>query len=208
MSLSRPWRDLATENARSIVRNSSARPCASPAVARDTGERRLPSPTRLGRHNDSPARPGRRGSGGVLLHRSFHDHPDGSPGTHGTASTRRWLIVTVAQNMRPLFIAFALVLLAGCASLPADFASRMSAATDQYRTITKGMTKEEAVARLGPAAREEENRAVWEIRYDEKNVDSLELAFDDRGHVMTLTRKHSRGRTHPFAFERSYEITR
>ena len=84
----------------------------------------------------------------------------------------------------------------------------MSASTAQYRVVANGMTKQEVLALLGPAQSEEGSRAVWEVRYDLKNFDSLELAFDEAGRVATLTRRHSRQTTTPFLFERSYAFTK
>jgi hypothetical protein len=113
------------------------------------------------------------------------------------------------KNMRSKIVFLSVLLLAGCTSIPipADFASEMSAAAERYRTVKSEMTKQEAVALLGAPRREEERLAVWEVRYDARNYDSLTVAFDASGRITTLTRKHSRWSAGIVAHGRAYQVT-
>ena len=108
------------------------------------------------------------------------------------------------MHPRSLIIASVLVL-AGCASVPAELATQMDRATDKYELATKNMTRAELDSALGAPQIEEEAKAVWEVRFDSRNYDSLTVDFAGDGHVAKMTKSHGRGSWGPrWSSHRSY----
>jgi hypothetical protein len=108
--------------------------------------------------------------------------------------------------MHPRFLIIASVLVfTGCASVPAEFATQMDRTSDKYAMATTTMTRAQLVAALGPPQKEEEAKAVWEIRFDSRNYDSLTVDFTGDGRVRTMTKAHGRGSWSPhWSSQRSY----
>lgn len=99
----------------------------------------------------------------------------------------------------------ATLVLTGCVSVPRNVASQMNVAAGKYATAKRGMTKDELIASLGAPQKQEGSKTIWEIRYDEKNYDSLTVEFDGGGHAISTAKAHARHSSSFLGdFDRSY----
>ena len=111
--------------------------------------------------------------------------------------------------MKTKLMLLAVLLLAGCANVPANFGTTLDDAAKKYAFAMNETTKHALVASLGAPEKEEMQRAVWEVRYDNKNYESLSVDFTADGRVVKTTKAHGRRASNSFgSFEHSYEYSK
>lgn len=81
----------------------------------------------------------------------------------------------------------------GCANncIPTDRSAQMVEASRRFDSITFSMTKGSCIALLGAPQKEEDQRAFWDVRIDEKNFEALSIEFNVDGHIAKITRTQS-----------------
>ena len=108
--------------------------------------------------------------------------------------------------MKTKLMLLAILLLAGCTNVPANFGKARNDAARKYASVMNETTKDALVASLGTPEKEEALRANWEDRYDSKNYESLSVDFAADGRVIEMTKAHGRRSWNSFgSFERAYE---
>lgn len=109
------------------------------------------------------------------------------------------------KALPPLFCAAAL-LFGGCQHAPSPYARQLSTTIKSYKAVDRGDTRANVEARFGPAARTEEEFAVWETRYDEQNFVVLKVRFDAEDVARQIVLTRNRGTQGP-GFRASSGVT-